>query len=196
MGLLERADDRVGTFSFGMRQRLVLAQALLPEPELLVLDEPADGLDPLAVLELRAILARLRAERGVTILMSSHLMIELDELVDRLLVLDEGVALFLGAPCELVGEDERVGLTVSDPERASAILAEAGIACETGAAGRLRVGPAHAGLGRMHELLEAGGVCLLEYARERPTLEKALVRRLQIARAARHGDAPQRSARP
>ena len=102
VGLGERADERVRAFSFGMRQRLALAQALVPRPELLVLDEPTDGLDPLAVLELREVLARLAREEGVTVLLSSHLLVEVEELVDRMLVLFEGRSLFLGTPHELL----------------------------------------------------------------------------------------------
>ncbi len=104
VGLADRADERVRAFSFGMRQRLALAQALVPVPELIVLDEPTDGLDPLAVLELREVLRRLRDEHGTAVLLSSHLLVEVEELVDRLLVLHEGRELFGGSPAELLRE--------------------------------------------------------------------------------------------
>lgn len=113
VGLEARGADRVGTFSLGMRQRLALAQALLPTPELLVLDEPTDGLDPLGVLELREVLKRLRDESRVTVLLSSHLLVEVEHLVDSLLVLMEGRVEFSGAPSVLLREGRRTALRAS-----------------------------------------------------------------------------------
>ena len=95
LGLAQHARDRVREFSFGMRTRLALAAALVPRPVLLVLDEPTDGLAPLAVLELRAVLREL-ADEGLAVVLSSHLLIEVEELVDQLLVLDGGRTLYQG----------------------------------------------------------------------------------------------------
>ncbi|MBI3876275.1 MAG: ATP-binding cassette domain-containing protein, partial [Verrucomicrobia bacterium] len=74
VGLSARADSKVKTYSHGMRTRLALAQALLPNPELLILDEPSDGLDPEGIHEMRLTIQRLRHELGLTILLSSHLL--------------------------------------------------------------------------------------------------------------------------
>lgn len=98
VGLAERAEDKVRTFSFALRQRLALAQGLVPTPRLLVLDEPTDGLDRQAILELRNILRQLCDEHRMSILLSSHLLIELERLADHLLVLNEGRALFITHP--------------------------------------------------------------------------------------------------
>ncbi|MFT5052279.1 MAG: ABC-type multidrug transport system ATPase subunit [Chlamydiales bacterium] len=179
VGLEDRAADRVRTFSLGMRQRLGLALALLPEPRLLVLDEPADGLDPLAVLELRAILARLRDERGVTIVIASHLLMELEHLVDRLLVLKEGQVLFCGPPGDLRSDVEQLHARVSDPDSARQLLEARGVAAEPDGEGGLLLGGSELSLERVRDILRAGGVDLFEYGARRPGLEVALIARLE-----------------
>lgn len=185
VGLADRADDRVREFSFGMRQRLVLAQALVPTPRLLVLDEPTDGLDPLAVLELRGVLRRLRDERGVTTLLSSHLLVELDELVDHLLVLDEGHTIFCGAPAELLDGEARLVLATDDAARATALLAERGLAAHAAGDGAIAMSAGSLSLSEAAEVLRAGGLELREYHLERPTLERTLLARMQRERDAR-----------
>jgi ABC-2 type transport system ATP-binding protein len=93
--LSDRAGDRVGSYSLGMKQRLGVAMTLLPEPDLLILDEPANGLDPLGIIATRDLLRRLR-EQGKTIFLSSHLLGELEQVADWLIMLHEGKALFNG----------------------------------------------------------------------------------------------------
>ena len=90
VGLLDVRHKKVGTFSLGMRQRLGLAQALLTEPELLILDEPANGLDAEATQEVLRLLRCLADEAKVTIIMSSHMMHEVEQLCDRVAVLNQG----------------------------------------------------------------------------------------------------------
>jgi ABC-2 type transport system ATP-binding protein len=97
----ERLDDRVATYSLGMRQRLGIAQALLGEPEVLVLDEPANGLDPAGIFELRALLRRLADERGLAVFVSSHLLGEIEKVCDRIAIVHRGRALAEGTVAEL-----------------------------------------------------------------------------------------------
>lgn len=101
--LSDRARDRVGTYSLGMKQRLGMAMALLPDPELLILDEPANGLDPLGIIAIRELLRRLAAQ-GKTILLSSHLLGELEQVTDWLIMLNQGKALFCGPARELLAQ--------------------------------------------------------------------------------------------
>ena len=192
VGLLERADDRVRTFSFGMRQRLALALSLVPRPELVVLDEPTDGLDPLAVLELRAILRRLRDEHGVAILLASHLLVEVDELVDRMLVLSNGRPLFSGPPRELMRNASRLEIRADDPARAQALLASAGHETDLLASDPSTASPSAAVLATnattltledARALLAAGGVRLTDFHRRAGTLEEALIARLREERS-------------
>jgi len=89
-GLAAYADRRVGTLSMGNLQRLGLARALLHEPELVVLDEPANGLDPAGVVEVRQLLSALAREQGVTIFMSSHILAEVDRLATRIGIIHKG----------------------------------------------------------------------------------------------------------
>src|SRR5260370_10856471 len=96
VGLTGREGSTVKTYSHGMRARLALAQALLPQPELLILDEPGDGLDPEGIHEMRQTILRLRDELGLTILLSSHLLSEVEQLCTRIAVMNQGRKVFEG----------------------------------------------------------------------------------------------------
>lgn len=97
VGLTGREQSPVRTYSHGMRARLALAQALLPQPELLILDEPGSGLDPEGIAEMRQTILRLHRELGLTILLSSHLLTEVEQLCTRIAVLHRGEKVFDGA---------------------------------------------------------------------------------------------------
>jgi ABC-2 type transport system ATP-binding protein len=96
VGLSKRVHSKVRTYSHGMRQRLALAQALLPEPEVLLLDEPTDGLDPEGIKWFRDFILNLRDERGMTVLFNSHLLAEVELMCDRVAILREGQRVFEG----------------------------------------------------------------------------------------------------
>src|SRR6266478_4678484 len=100
VGLTGREDSKVRTYSHGMRARLALAQALLPNPELLILDEPGSGLDPEGIAEMRQTIARLHRELGLTILLSSHRLTEFGNLCTRIAVLQQGRKVFEGTLAE------------------------------------------------------------------------------------------------
>ena len=97
VGLTGREHSKVRTYSHGMRARLALAQALLPQPELLILDEPSDGLDPEGIHEMRLTIQRLQRELGLTILLSSHFLNEVEQLCTRIAVLNRGRKVFEGS---------------------------------------------------------------------------------------------------
>lgn len=111
--LSNRARDRVGTYSLGMKQRLGVAMALLPDPDLLMLDEPANGLDPLGIIGIRDLLRRLVAQ-GKTILLSSHLLGELEQVTDWLIMLNQGKALFCGPARDLLAQHVEVVVEAED----------------------------------------------------------------------------------
>ncbi|MGL5016812.1 MAG: ABC transporter ATP-binding protein, partial [Luteolibacter sp.] len=96
VGLTKRVHSKVRTYSHGMRQRLALAQALLPEPEVLLLDEPTDGLDPEGIKWFRDFILDLRDERGMTVLFNSPLLAEVELMCDRVAILREGKRVFEG----------------------------------------------------------------------------------------------------
>jgi ABC-2 type transport system ATP-binding protein len=105
----DRAKEPVGKYSQGMKQRLGVAMALLPDPDLLILDEPTNGLDPLGIIRMRDLLRHLR-EQGKTILLSSHLLGELEQIIDWLVMLHEGKALFSGPAHELLDRHKETSL--------------------------------------------------------------------------------------
>jgi ABC-2 type transport system ATP-binding protein len=129
VGLAERADDPVRNYSLGMRQRLGIAVALLKDPQLLVLDEPANGLDPAGIKEVRELLRGLGTE-GRTIFVSSHLLSEVQQTCDRVAVLARGRCVASGPVDDVLASGHARGLIVrlANLERGRAALAEAGIA--------------------------------------------------------------------
>jgi ABC-2 type transport system ATP-binding protein len=103
----ERLDDKVATYSLGMRQRLGIVQALLSDPTVLVLDEPANGLDPAGIRELRELLRRLADERGLAVFVSSHLLGEIERMCDRLAIVHRGRVLAEGSMADLTSSGRR-----------------------------------------------------------------------------------------
>ena len=172
VGLAGRpAGKRVGSYSLGMRQRLGLAAALLGDPEVLVLDEPANGLDPAGIWWMRGLL-RGFADRGGTVLLSSHQLREVEAVADQLVVIAGGRVVAQGSKTELLG---RRGTVVRGPDRAvlARALQTAGIAVVPGDgdalvadADPLAVGQAAAAAGAvLTELRQAGGEGLEELFR-------------------------------
>src|SRR5438874_152579 len=114
VGLTGRERSKVKTYSHGMRARLALAQALLPQPQLLILDEPGDGLDPEGIHEMRQTVLRLHRELGLTILFSSHLLTEVEHLCTRIAVMNQGRKVFEGSLAEAKQAKNWVRLRVND----------------------------------------------------------------------------------
>jgi ABC-2 type transport system ATP-binding protein len=123
VGLKGRGEHKVGTYSLGMRQRLGLASALLGDPELLILDEPTNGLDPSGMQEMRRFIRWLADEEGKTVFLSSHLLHEVEQVCDRVLILNRGQVIALGRVNELLGHTRAVEMRIADPEHAAGILA-------------------------------------------------------------------------
>jgi ABC-2 type transport system ATP-binding protein len=119
VGLLERSKEPAKRFSLGMKQRLGIAAALLPDPELLVLDEPTNGLDPAGIVEIRSLLRRL-GDEGRTVLVSSHLLSEIEAACDALAVIRYGDLLFSGPMAELVARAG--GAIEATPESAADLV--------------------------------------------------------------------------
>lgn len=130
VGLTGREQSKVREYSHGMRARLAIAQALLPRPELLILDEPGSGLDPEGIAEMRQTISRLHRELGLTILLSSHLLVEVEQLCTRIAVLNQGRKVFEGQVADAKAAHGHVLLKTPEFARATALLRECGIISE------------------------------------------------------------------
>ena len=125
VGLAHRAGDRVKTYSMGMRQRLGIARCLLADPELLILDEPMNGLDPAGILEFRHLLRSL-VDEGRTVLLSSHILDEVEKTCDQVAIVDQGEIVAMGSLEELRGGGRpRVLIGADGADEALRLLAEA-----------------------------------------------------------------------
>ena len=140
VGLAGRDRDRFGTYSLGMKQRLAIAATLLKDPELLIFDEPTNGLDPAGIHEIRATMRGL-ADRGKTVLVSSHILSEVQQVADTVSIIGRGRLLAEGPVEEILAAvgGQTVRLLVADPARAAAVLAPAGFAVQPLPEGRLEV---------------------------------------------------------
>jgi ABC-2 type transport system ATP-binding protein len=170
VGLLERADHQARRYSLGMRQRLGIGAALLRDPELLVLDEPANGLDPAGIREVRELLRQLGAE-GRTVLVSSHLLSEVEQVCDAVAILRRGRCVSSGRVQDVLGADD-VGLIVrvDDLEAAATALRNVGISV-TVDGGHLAVALAATDGARVTETLAAHRLWVSEIRPREQNLE-------------------------
>ncbi len=127
VGLADTGSKKAGNFSLGMKQRLGIAAALLHTPDLLVLDEPTNGLDPSGIIEIRELLKKLNREAGITILISSHLLAEIEKLVTDIGIINKGQLLFEGPLNELKRRQQlaaSIAFETSDNRRAMSLVRE------------------------------------------------------------------------
>jgi len=168
VNLTHAANKKTGTYSHGMRQRLALAQALLPRPQCLLLDEPTDGLDPEGIREFRETILRLRAEWGMTILLNSHLLAEVDLMCDRCVILKEGRKVYEGSLGRNKSGRPRYQLVTSDIREADAVTAKVGATLNK--KGLVELPPDVTGPEFVKALVE-GGVRIESWAPEQQSLE-------------------------
>ncbi|HEX8660700.1 MAG TPA: ABC transporter ATP-binding protein [Brevundimonas sp.] len=126
VGLTEAADRKVRGFSVGMLQRLGVAGALLSKPELVILDEPTSGMDPPGIQEMRALIRSLADDDGVTVVLASHQLLEVQRVCDRVAIMNRGKLVREGAVSELTASGERLRLSVKPVERVAEILGAKG----------------------------------------------------------------------
>jgi ABC-2 type transport system ATP-binding protein len=171
VGLAARGGDMVATYSLGMKQRLGIAAALLKEPELLILDEPANGLDPAGIKEVRDLLRRLGNE-GKTVFVSSHQLAEVQQMCDRVAILSRGRCIASGSVAEVLarGRHDRLIVRLGDLQAGLDALRAAGIPANANS-DHLRVELPAAEAARVTEVLAREGLYLSELRPEQVSLE-------------------------
>ena len=172
MELSADADRKVGNFSFGMRQRLALAAAMIGNPSLLILDEPANGLDPQGIKWLRDLM-RSMAEAGSTVFVSSHVLAEVSEFADDVVVIDRGQLVLRGSIDELT---TRSAVRVHTPDSNRLVEAVSREAETVHLKEQDVVYIEGLALSRVAEIAAAAGVAIYEIAQERETLENLFLR--------------------
>jgi ABC-2 type transport system ATP-binding protein len=176
VNLLDRAHDRVSTYSHGMRQRLGIAQALLPNPNLIILDEPTDGLDPQGIREFRLLLPRLRDELRLTILLSSHLLHEVEHLCNVVAIIDQGRLLYQGALRNLIAKDKLIKIRVQPLEVAYRLLShDPALSVSRNGSDSLYVKMPDDCIPKINAMLVANNIRVMELSPQRPTLEEVFL---------------------
>ena len=177
VNLRDRARDPVRVYSYGMRQRLGIAQALLPTPELIILDEPTNGLDPQGIQETRQLIRRLRNEFALTVLLSSHLLTEVEQLCNRVGIIHEGRLLYEGGPEALVAPTSRFKVRVDNLSAATELLTrEPGVTVSPNGTAFLRIDAEAERIPAVNALLVANGIGVYELTPAQESLEEAFLR--------------------
>src|SRR6185503_17990192 len=175
--LRARAQDPVKVYSYGMRQRLGIAQALLPTPEIIILDEPTNGLDPQGIHETRNLIRRLRDELKLTVLLSSHLLTEIEQLCNRVGIIHEGRLLYEGGPEALVSSTSLYKVRVDDSARAFELLAKvSGVTVSRNGGASLRVDADEESISNVNALLVGNGIKVYELSPAQESLKEAFLR--------------------
>ena len=170
VGLIGRDRDRYRSYSLGMKQRLAIAATLLKQPDLLILDEPTNGLDPAGIRDIRTMIRELGAA-GVTVLLSSHILAEVQQVCDSVSIIGEGRLLSSGRVEELVGREEAgaVRVRVAEPEQAAEHLRAAAFVVTVEGSTLYVEGAADPA--RITQVLAEQGLYVRELVPERPDLE-------------------------
>jgi len=177
VGLRDRARDPVKVYSYGMRQRLGIAQALLPTPELIILDEPTNGLDPQGIQETRELIRRLRDDFRLTVLLSSHLLTEIEQLCNRVGIIHEGRLIYEGVPDALVRPTSLYKVRVDDLSGAFELLTrEPRVAVSRNGDSFLRIDADAEGISAVNILLVRNGIKVYELSPAQESLEEAFLR--------------------
>jgi ABC-2 type transport system ATP-binding protein len=177
VGLRDRALDPVKTYSYGMRQRLGIAQALLPTPQLIILDEPTNGLDPQGIHETRELIRRLRDDLKLTVMLSSHLLTEIEQLCNRVGIIHEGRLLYEGGPEALVASATLYKVRVDNLAGAFELLSkESGLSVSRNGAAYLRIDADVERLAAANALLVGNGIKVYELSPAQESLEEAFLR--------------------
>jgi len=177
VGLRDRAHDPVRIYSHGMRQRLGIAQALLPGPEFIILDEPTDGLDPQGIVEVRMLIRRLRDESGLTVMLSSHLLNEVEQICNRIAIIDGGCLLYQGAVSDLIPKDQVIKVTVDRLEESYQFLASVSwLSVSRNGDQSLYVRMTAEQIPRVNALLVGRGFRVMELSPQRDSLEQVFLR--------------------
>ena len=175
--LRHRARDPVKVYSLGMRQRLGIAQALLPTPELIILDEPTNGLDPQGIHETRKLIRRLRDELKLTVLLSSHLLTEIEQLCNRVGIIHEGRLLYEGGPEALVAPTSLYKVRVDNLSAAFDLLTrEPDVSVSRNGASYLRIDADAEHIATVNSLLVGKGIKVYELSPAQESLEEAFLR--------------------
>ncbi|WP_053374951.1 ABC transporter ATP-binding protein [Paenibacillus sp. FJAT-27812] len=170
VGMQDRINDKVSTYSLGMRQRLGIAQALLGKPDVLILDEPTNGLDPSGIREMRAFIRFLAEEEGLTVLVSSHLLHEIQLMCDRVAIISKGEIIRVDSVSNLLSSEERLVWRLMPHALGQSILKEL-TAIISESEDTLTTAYIEGSVGEWNRKLVEAGVSVLEMNRRLPALE-------------------------
>lgn len=168
VGLTDRINAKVRSYSHGMRQRLALAQSLLPMPKVLLLDEPTDGLDPEGIRWFRDFIMQLRDEQGMTVLFNSHLLVEVEQMCDRVTILKKGKLVYGGSLTDLGCDDRIFAMDIEPWDKAVPILESQN--CQILSPGRVVLDP-QVDAAVLVETMVSAGIRISSFAPAKRSLE-------------------------